>query len=149
MIAITTRGDWLKNLTPFVYQWEAKPKPIAPCTRDFSRALSKLQVIARNSDWFIALFAPVVVGHSYYFGIGFSTPYHVVCIGKQNLQAEEEDYWKYCYSIKRRASSLLSYPPFPSSVQTENALQFNCRWNGRLFSLYCLCLFFILVSLPF
>ena len=30
----------------------------------FSRALSKLQVIARNSDWFIALFAPVVIGRS-------------------------------------------------------------------------------------
>ena len=30
--------------------------------RDFSRALSKLQVIVGNSDWFIALFAPVVIG---------------------------------------------------------------------------------------
>ena len=26
-----------------------------------------------NSDWFIALFAPVVIGRSNYFGIGFST----------------------------------------------------------------------------
>ena len=36
----------------------------------FSRALRKLslQVAARNSDWFIALFAPVVIGRSYYFG---------------------------------------------------------------------------------
>jgi len=30
----------------------------------FSRPLSKLQIIARNSDWFIALFAPVVIGRS-------------------------------------------------------------------------------------
>ena len=29
---------------------------------DFSRALSKLQVITRNSDWLIALFSPVVIG---------------------------------------------------------------------------------------
>ena len=52
----------LKDSRQFFSQWEAKPKPIAPCTRDFSRALNKLQVIARNCDWFIALFAPVVVG---------------------------------------------------------------------------------------
>ena len=43
--------------------------------RDFSRPLSKLQVIARNSDWFIALFAPNVIGRSDYFGIGFRQPF--------------------------------------------------------------------------
>ena len=57
-------------------QLDAKPKPIAPRARDFSRALSNLQVIARNCDWFIALFAPVVIGRSNNFGFGFST---VVC----------------------------------------------------------------------
>ena len=41
---------------------QAKPKPIAPCARDFSRALNKLQAIASNSDCFIALFSPVVIG---------------------------------------------------------------------------------------
>ena len=41
-------------------QWDAKPKPIAPCTRDLSRASSELHVIASNCDWFIALSAPVV-----------------------------------------------------------------------------------------
>ena len=40
---------------------------IVPCKHDFSWALSKLQVIARNSDLFIGLFAPVVVGRSNYF----------------------------------------------------------------------------------
>ena len=37
--------------------------------------LSKLQVIAKNSDWFIALFTLVVTGWSnnYYFGSAFST----------------------------------------------------------------------------
>ena len=29
-------------------QWEAKPKPIATCRRDFSRASSELQVIAKT-----------------------------------------------------------------------------------------------------
>ena len=39
---------------------------------DFSRTLSKLQVIARNSDWFIPPFAPAMIGGINYFGIGFS-----------------------------------------------------------------------------
>ena len=52
-------------------QLEGKPKPIAPCTSDFSRAL--LHVIARNSDWFMAQIAPVVIGRSDQFGFGYST----------------------------------------------------------------------------
>ena len=61
----------LKDSRQFFNQWETKPKPTAPCTRDFSRASSKLQVIARNCDWFIALFVPIVIGRSNCFG--FST----------------------------------------------------------------------------
>ena len=63
----------LKDSRQFFSLWEAKPKPTAPCTRDFSRASSELQVIARNCDWFIALFVPVVIGRSNCFGFGFST----------------------------------------------------------------------------
>ena len=63
----------LKESRQYFNQWEAKPKPIASCTRDFSRASSKLQVISRNSDWFMALFASVVIGRSSYFGFGFTT----------------------------------------------------------------------------
>ena len=70
VIAIATLSDWLKRLAPV---FQAKPKPIAPCTRHFSRASSELQVIARNCDWFIALPAPVVIGRSNCFGFGFST----------------------------------------------------------------------------
>ena len=54
-------------------QREPKQNQTAACTRDFSRALNKLQIIARNSDWLIALLTPVVIGQSNYFGIGFST----------------------------------------------------------------------------
>ena len=62
------------SIRPQVFdQREAKPKPIALRTRDFSRALSKLQLIAKNSDWFIALLTPVVIGQSNYWGIGYST----------------------------------------------------------------------------
>ena len=64
----------LKDSRQFFNQWESKPKPIAPCTRHFSRAPSELQVfIATNCDWFIALTAPVVIGRSNCFGFGFST----------------------------------------------------------------------------
>ena len=41
--------------------------------RVYSRTLTKLQVIARNSDCFIALLAPVVIGQSNYFGIGLQS----------------------------------------------------------------------------
>ena len=65
-IAIATLSDWLKRFAP-VFQ----PKPVAPCTRDFSRASSELQLIAGNCDWFIPLSAPVVIGRSNCFGFGF------------------------------------------------------------------------------
>ena len=62
----------LKDSCQFFNQWKAKP--IAPCSHGFSRASSKLRVIARNyCDWFMALFVPVVIGQSDYFGFGFST----------------------------------------------------------------------------
>lgn len=51
----------------FFNQWDAKSKRIAHCTRDFSRALRKLHVITKNSDWFIRLFTPVVIGQNNYF----------------------------------------------------------------------------------
>ena len=67
----------LKFSRQFFNQCEGKPNPIAPCARDFCRALSelreKLRVIARNSDWFIVLFVPVAIGWNNYFGFGFST----------------------------------------------------------------------------
>ena len=56
----------LKAPGKFFSQLEAKPKPIAPCTRNFSWALSKLQVTASYSDWLILLISPVVIGQSNY-----------------------------------------------------------------------------------
>ena len=63
----------LKISRQFINQGKGKPKPIATLTRGFSRALSKLHGIATNSDWFIALFAPAVIGESNYFGVCFMT----------------------------------------------------------------------------
>jgi len=63
----------LKDSRLFFNQWDTKPKSISPCTRDFSRASGELQVIARNCDWFMELFVPVIIGRSNCFGFGFST----------------------------------------------------------------------------
>ena len=41
----------------------------------FYHILSKLQELARNSDGFIRLFSPVVIGQSNFFGIGFLTSF--------------------------------------------------------------------------
>ena len=60
----------LKISCQFINQCGGKPRPIATCTRHVSRALTKLHGIATNFDWLLALFAPAVIGHSNYFGIG-------------------------------------------------------------------------------
>ena len=72
-IAIATLIDWLKRLAPVFQPMRSKTKTNRTRTRDFSRALSELQIIARNCDWFIVLFAPVVIGRNNCFGFGFST----------------------------------------------------------------------------
>ena len=72
-IAIATLSDWLKRLAPVFQPMISTTKPITPRTRDFSRALRELRIIARNCDWFIVLFVPVVIGRSNCFGFGFST----------------------------------------------------------------------------
>ena len=48
---------------------KGKPKPIATCMCSFSSPLGNLHRITTNLDWFTALFAPVVVARSNYFGI--------------------------------------------------------------------------------
>ena len=61
-------------------------------TIKFHWALTKLQVIPRNSDWFVALFAPVVIGRGNYFTIGFSTvsckPLHLLWAQVVQLQTQ-------------------------------------------------------------
>ena len=59
VIAIATLSDWLKRVAPVFQPMRSKT--------------SELQVIARNCDWFIALFVPVVIGRSNCFGFGLST----------------------------------------------------------------------------
>ena len=47
---ITALSDWLKNLALVFQPMRNKPnEPVAPCTRDFPRAFSKLDVIPIGS----------------------------------------------------------------------------------------------------
>ena len=66
VIAIATVSDWAKNLSPDFQPMRSKTKT----HRFFSRALSKVHVTARNSDWFTALCAPLVIGRNNYFTNG-------------------------------------------------------------------------------
>ena len=69
---IATLRDWCKNLQLIFEPMRSKTNRTL-YTRDLSCALSNLQGIAWSSDWFIGLFAPVVIGGSNYFGISLST----------------------------------------------------------------------------
>ena len=67
-IAMVTLSDWLKKFTPVFQPMRNKTKTNRTLHARFFLALSKLQIIARNSDWFIALFVSVAIGRSNYFG---------------------------------------------------------------------------------
>ena len=72
-IVIASCSDRLKKFAPVFQQVRSKTKTVhILCARDFSSALSKWQETARKFDWFIVLFAPVVIGQSKHFGIDFS-----------------------------------------------------------------------------
>ena len=57
------------------FQWEAKPKPMGPCTRDFSRALRKLSQVAVRIQigssrcllplWLVGVITLVLLIHNY------------------------------------------------------------------------------------
>ena len=109
----------LKDSRQFFNQWEAKPKPIAPCTRDFSRALSKFQIISRNCDWFIALFAPVVIGRSNCFGFGFSTVIWKPLYDDNNYDDEDDNY----DTANTLSSNLKSYIHLVFKVRHRDVLE--------------------------
>ena len=77
-VVIVTLSDWLKYLAPVFPPTRSKTKSNSTLCELFPRVLSKLQVIARNSDWLIALFAPVMNGGSNNSGIGFSEGYSMM-----------------------------------------------------------------------
>ena len=73
VIAIATLSDWLKSLAPVFQPMRIKTKTNRTMYVLVPRTSSDLKVIARISDGFIALSAPVVIGRSNSFGFGFLT----------------------------------------------------------------------------
>jgi len=60
-----------KNSHHFFIQSEVKTKPFV--TRTFSRALCQLHLFTSSFDWLFRLSVFFVIGHSDYFGFGFTT----------------------------------------------------------------------------
>ena len=74
-IAVATLSNWLKRLTPVFQPMRSKIKTNRTMYAWFfpRLGLSELQIIARNCDWFMELFVPVVIGGNNCFGFGFPT----------------------------------------------------------------------------
>ena len=63
VIAIATLSDWLKRLEPNFQPMRSKTKINHTIYKSFFPRFERVTgtVIARNCDWFIALFAPAVI----------------------------------------------------------------------------------------
>ena len=109
VIAIATLIDWLKRVAPVFQPMRRKTKPNRTMKAwYFSRASSELQVIARNCDWFMAMFFRVVIGRSNCFGFGFST---VI--------------WKRLYN---KAQYLIALFGIPGSSHVWLHTEWRCYW---------------------
>ena len=78
VIVIATLSDSLKSLAPVYQSITSKTKTIRTLYAWFFQRFEKVicnwqVIIARNSDWFITLFAPVVIGRSNNFCFGLKT----------------------------------------------------------------------------
>ena len=131
----------LKDSRQFINQWEAKSKPIAPCTRDISRASGELQVIDRNCVWFMTLFAPVV---SNCFGFGFSTVIWKPLYSSQSLllslrlagSSTHKSVWNVNLSgLRTKLQNNLDPPSTTTSPQTYTRSE-ETEWS-RLLHLCC------------
>ena len=72
-IVIATHGDCLKNDSHACFFQLIRSKTSnTPCITIFPMCSPlKSQVISRNSDWFIELFASIAIVWSNYFGVGY------------------------------------------------------------------------------
>ena len=65
--------DWLTKFAPLLQPMRSKTKTIVPRSHAFSRAWRRSHAFASSSDWSSVLFTLFVIGHSNYFGFGFTT----------------------------------------------------------------------------
>ena len=65
-IAIATLSNWFKKFSPVYQPMRRKTKTNRDLhVRFFPRFERELHGVAKNLDWFIALFVPAVIGRSY------------------------------------------------------------------------------------
>ena len=82
-VAFATLCDWLKNIAQVCQPMRSKIQTNRTLFARCFRALSKLQVTGRNSDWFIiTLYALVVIAWSNNVSIGFSIVIRKVLYGE-------------------------------------------------------------------
>ena len=82
-VAFATLCDWLKNITQVFQPMRSKIKTNSTLFARCFRALRKLQVTGRNSDWFIiTLYTLVVIAWSNNLSIGFSIVIRKVLYGE-------------------------------------------------------------------
>ena len=70
MIVLATLSDWL--IGSISTNGKLNQTNSTSCKRKFSCPLSMFQVISRNSEWFIAMFALVAIGRNCYYVVEFS-----------------------------------------------------------------------------
>lgn len=125
-----------------------------------------LQIMARNSDWFIMLYAPILTGQSYYFDIGFSTfiwkPFHCENFLLSILKVCNQKEWQiklvilwlasdlseramlsqdYMFRAATQVSSSIwtaLFTGFPSFLQFRGEKNRNLKKQGWLLSLFLL-----------
>jgi len=106
----------------FFSHWDAKPTAL--CTHDLSRVLSKLQVITVNSNWFIALFARVVIGQGYYA----PNVSCVIFLGRWFYSCQLVWCDKFTCSLPRRRKTTVSLETLPSDGGKQLAIIHKACW---------------------
>ena len=102
----------------------------------FSRALSKVHVIAREADWLIALFAPSVIGQGKYRGFGFRQSPHYCKLLNYKACINESVQVALCNAGKLiffffQLSKLPTTPPQVFSLLPLSSCANACDNNGR------------------
>ena len=72
-IVIALLSDWLKKFAPVFQPMSNKTKTNRTLYARFFPRFEQGTGNSRNSDWFIELFASVVIDRTNYLGIGFPT----------------------------------------------------------------------------
>ena len=121
---------------PLFQQKRSKTKP----NRDsqahaLALCASMVHVIASNSGWFMSLFAPVVIGHSSYFGSGFTKLTWPIFDTNYFIAISCPYYGTHAMSLQR-PKTLISLTKENVSLQLFQSSSGFILQNGRISFLY-------------